>query len=196
MMPLYRPEIKEIIIYAKERYIEIIPEIETCSHITIYLRLIFLKNTYEYLFKYFEKTEGAEEVLIPEKKMDLDRLLKSLKHSEKSGKSSSIIVVSEGEKIGDNVFKFSSYIEKNFPHYETRVSILGHIQRGGSPSCFDRVLASRMGVYAVDCLIENKSKIMTGIIGDKIVTVPIDDALKGGQDIDNDLVRVCDIISI
>jgi len=139
---------------------------------------------------------GAEEVLIPQKKMDLDRLLKSLKHSEKSGKSSSIIVVSEGEKIGDNVFKFSSYIEKNFPHYETRVSILGHIQRGGSPSCFDRVLASRMGVYAVDCLIQNKSKIMVGIIGDKIVTVPIDDALKGGQDIDDDLVRVCDIISI
>ena len=72
---------------------------------------------------------GAEEVLIPEKKMGLDRLLKSLKHSEKSGKTSSIIVVSEGEKIGDNVFKFSSY-GKNFPHYETRVSILGHIQRG------------------------------------------------------------------
>jgi len=139
---------------------------------------------------------GAEEVLIPQKNMDLDRLLKSLKHSEKSGKSSSIIVVSEGEKIGDNVFKFSSYIEQNFPHYETRVSILGHIQRGGSPSCFDRVLASRMGVFAVDCLLENKSKIMIGIVGDKIVAVPIDDALKGGQDIDDDLVRVCDIISI
>ena len=139
---------------------------------------------------------GAEEVLIPQKKMDLERLLKSLRHSEKSGKSSSIIVVSEGEKIGDNVFKFSSYIEKNFPHYETRVSILGHIQRGGSPSCFDRVLASRMGVFAVDCLLENKSKLMVGIIGDKIVTVPIDDALKVVQDIDDDLVRVCDIISI
>lgn len=139
---------------------------------------------------------GAEEVLIPEKNMGIDRLLKSLKHSEKSGKSSSIIVVSEGDKIGDNVFMFSSYIEKNFPHYETRVSILGHIQRGGSPSCFDRVLASRMGVFAVDCLLENKSKVMVGIIGDQIITVPIDDALKGGQDIDKDLVRVCDIISI
>ena len=139
---------------------------------------------------------GAEEVLIPEKNMGVDRLLKSLKHSEQSGKSSSIIVVSEGDKIGDNVFKFSSYIEKNFPHYETRVSILGHIQRGGSPSCFDRVLASRMGVFAVDCLLENKSKVMVGIIGDQIITVPIDDALKGGQEIDKDLVRVCDIISI
>ena len=139
---------------------------------------------------------GAEEVLIPEKNMGIDRLLKSLKHSEKSGKSSSIIVVSEGEKIGDNVFKFSSYIEKNFPHYETRVSILGHIQRGGSPSCFDRVLASRMGVFAVDCLLKGLSKIMVGIIDDTIVTIPIDDALKGGQEINSDLVRVCDIISI
>ena len=95
-----------------------------------------------------------------------------------------------------NFNDYSSYIEKNFPHYETRVSILGHIQRGGSPSCFDRVLASRMGVFAVDCLLQNKSKIMTGIIGDKIIAVPIDDALKGGQDIDDDLTRVCDIISI
>ena len=139
---------------------------------------------------------GAEEVLIPEQSMGLDRLLDSLKKSEKSGKSSSIIVVSEGDKIGDNVFSFSSYIEKNLPHYEIRVSILGHIQRGGTPSCFDRVLASRMGVYAVDCLIEQKSKIMVGIIDDKMVTTPISNAIKGGQSLDDDLVRVCDIISI
>ena len=139
---------------------------------------------------------GAEEVLIPEQNMGLDRLLDSLKNSEKSGKSSSIIVVSEGEKIGDNVFQFSSYIEKNLPHYEIRVSILGHIQRGGTPTCFDRVLASRMGVYAVDCLIEGKSKIMVGIIDDKMVPVPLKDAIKGGQELDKDLVRVCDIISI
>ena len=139
---------------------------------------------------------GAEEVLIPEQNMGLDRLLGSLKKSEKSGKSSSIIVVSEGEKIGDNVFKFSSYIEKNLPHYEIRVSILGHIQRGGSPTCFDRVLASRMGVHAVDSLLSNKSKVMVGIIDDKMVTIPLDKAIKGGQQLDKDLVRVCDIISI
>ncbi len=139
---------------------------------------------------------GAEEVLIPEQGMGLDRLLDSLKKSEKSGKSSSIIVVSEGEKIGNNVFSFSSHIEKNLPHYEIRVSILGHIQRGGSPSSFDRVLASRMGVHAVDCLISNKSKVMVGIIDDKMVTVPIEEAIKGGQQLDEDLVRVCNIISI
>tara|TARA_A100001011_G_scaffold99259_1_gene104592 strand:- start:12115 stop:13101 length:987 start_codon:yes stop_codon:yes gene_type:complete len=139
---------------------------------------------------------GAEEVLIPEQDMGLDRLLKSLKKSEKSGKSSSIIVVSEGDKIGDNVFKFSSYIEKNLPHYEIRVSILGHIQRGGSPTCFDRVLASRMGVFALDCLLQNKSKIMVGVIDDKMVAVPIKEAISGGQALDEDLIRVCDIISI
>ena len=139
---------------------------------------------------------GAEEVLIPEQNMGLDRLLDSLKNSEKSGKSSSIIVVSEGEKIGDNVFQFSSYIEKNLPHYEIRVSILGHIQRGGTPTCFDRVLASRMGVFAIDSLIEGKSKIMVGVIDDKMVTVPLIDAISGGQELDKDLVRVCDIISI
>ena len=139
---------------------------------------------------------GAEEVLIPEQSMGLDRLLDSLKKSEKSGKSSSIIVVSEGDKIGDNVFSFSSFIEKNLPHYEIRVSILGHIQRGGTPSCFDRVLASRMGVYAVDCLIDQKSKIMVGIIDDKMVATPISKAIKGGQSLDDGLIRVCDIISI
>ncbi len=139
---------------------------------------------------------GAEEILIPEQKMGIERLLDSLKKSEKSGKSSSIIVVSEGEKIGDNVFSFSSYIEKNLPHYEIRVSILGHIQRGGSPTCFDRVLASRMGVHAVDSLINHKSAVMVGIVDDKMVTVPIADAIKGGQQIDKELIRVCDIISI
>lgn len=139
---------------------------------------------------------GAEEVLIPEQNMGLERLLDSLKKSEKSGKSSSIIVVSEGDKIGENVFNFSSYIEKNLPHYEIRVSILGHIQRGGTPSCFDRVLASRMGVYAVDCLLQQKSKIMVGVIDDKMTATPINDAIKGGQSLDKDLVRVCDIISI
>jgi len=139
---------------------------------------------------------GAEEVIIPEQKMGLDRLLNSLKKSEKSGKASSIIVVSEGEKIGDNVFNFSSYIEKNLPHYEVRVSILGHIQRGGSPTCFDRVLASRMGVFAIESLLKGKSNIMVGITDDKMVTVPIVDAIKGGQKLDKDLIRVCDIISI
>ena len=91
---------------------------------------------------------GAEEILIPEENLGLPRLLESLKKSEKSGKSSSIVVIAEGDKTGKNVFEIASYVEQNLPYYEVRVSVLGHMQRGGSPSCFDRVLASRMGVFA------------------------------------------------
>ena len=94
----------------------------------------------------------APEILIPEENMGLNRLLESLDRSEKSGKSSSIVVIAEGGKTGKNVFEIAEYVEKNMPHYEVRVSVLGHIQRGGSPSCFDRVLASRMGVHAIESL--------------------------------------------
>ena len=81
-----------------------------------------------------------------------------MNRSEKSGKSSSIVVVAEGDKTGKNVFEIAEYVEKNMPHYEVRVSVLGHMQRGGSPSCFDRVLASRMGVDAVESLKARKIK--------------------------------------
>ena len=112
---------------------------------------------------------GAEEILIPEENMGLDRLLDSLKRSEKSGKSSSIVVIAEGDKTGKNVFEIAEYIEKNLPYYEVRVSVLGHMQRGGSPSCFDRVLASRMGVHAVESIINGKSNVMVGIDDSKMI---------------------------
>jgi len=92
---------------------------------------------------------GAEEILIPEEDLGLERLLDSLKRSKRSGKSSSIVVVAEGDKIGKNGFELKEYVEENLQDYDVRVSVLGHMQRGGSPSCFDRVLASRMGVNAV-----------------------------------------------
>ena len=114
---------------------------------------------------------GAEEVLIPEEDMGLDRLLESLKRSEKSGKSSSIVV-------------------------DVRVSVLGHMQRGGSPSCFDRVLASRMGLYAVEALIEGKSNIMVGVKSEEIIFTPLQKAIKGKSEIDKDLIRVSDILTI
>ena len=95
---------------------------------------------------------GAEEILIPEEDLGLERLLESLKRSKQSGKSSSIVVVAEGDKIGKNVFELKDYVDEHMSYYDVRVSVLGHIQRGGSPSCFDRVLASRMGVKAVETL--------------------------------------------
>ncbi|MGB2305702.1 MAG: 6-phosphofructokinase [Flavobacteriaceae bacterium] len=139
---------------------------------------------------------GAEEILIPEENLGLERLLESLKKSEKSGKSSSIVVVAEGDKTGKNVFEIASYVEKNLPYYEVRVSVLGHMQRGGTPSCFDRVLASRMGVCAVETLLEGKSNLMVGVIDDQMVLTPLEKAIKGKSEINSNLIKVSDILSI
>ena len=139
---------------------------------------------------------GAEEILIPEENLGLERLLESLKKSEKSGKSSSIVVIAEGDKTGKNVFEIASYVEKNLPYYEVRVSVLGHMQRGGTPSCFDRVLASRMGVCAVETLLEGKSNLMVGVIDDQMVLTPLEKAIKGKSEINSNLIKVSDILSI
>lgn len=140
---------------------------------------------------------GAEEILIPEEDLGLDRLIESLERSKKNGKTSSIVVVSEGDKTtGKNVFELKEYVEANLPEYDVRVSVLGHMQRGGSPSCFDRVLASRMGVKAVESLLEGKSNYMVGLLNDKMELTPLEQAIKGSCEIDKELLRVSDITSI
>jgi len=139
---------------------------------------------------------GAEEVLIPEEELGLERLLDSLKKSKASGKSSSIVVIAEGDKIGKNVFELKDYVEANLPEYEIRVSVLGHMQRGGAPSCYDRVLASRLGVKAVESLLEGKSNFMVGMINDKVSLTPLEQAIKGHTEIDRELLRVSEIMSI
>ena len=139
---------------------------------------------------------GAEEILIPEENLGLDRLLKSLTKSKRSGKSSSIVVVSEGDKIGKNVFELKEYVEKNLPKYEVRVSVLGHMQRGGSPSCFDRVLASRLGVKSVELLLDGKHGIMVGLKNNKVITTALKNAVKGNHTIDRELLRMSDILSV
>ncbi|WP_431134198.1 6-phosphofructokinase [Psychroserpens mesophilus] len=139
---------------------------------------------------------GAEEILIPEEDLGLDRLLESLRRSKQSGKSSSIVVVAEGDKIGKNVFELKDYVEENMTEYEVRVSVLGHMQRGGSPSCFDRVLASRMGVKAVESLITGETNCMVGLKNDVMTLTPFDQAVKGKSKINLELLRVSDIMSI
>ena len=139
---------------------------------------------------------GAEEILIPEENLGLKRLLDSLKRSEKTGKSSSIVVIAEGEKSGKNVFEIASYVEQNLPYYEVRVSVLGHMQRGGAPSCFDRVLGSRMGVFAVESLQNGSSNVMVGIKDEKMTLTPLNKAIKGKSVINKELIRVSDILSI
>ena len=138
---------------------------------------------------------GAEEILVPEEDLGLDRLLESLEKSKETGKSSSIVVVAEGDKIGKNVFELKDYVEENLQDYEVRVSVLGHMQRGGSPSCFDRVLASRMGVKAVESLMEGKSSYMVGLINNNLELTPFDKAVKGHSELDMELLRVSDIMS-
>ena len=139
---------------------------------------------------------GAEEILIPEENLGLDRLVESLKRSKATGKSSSIVIVAEGDKTGKNVFELKDYVDDNLDGYDARVSVLGHLQRGGSPSCFDRVLASRMGVKAVDFLLENKTNYMVGLNNGVIELTPLEKAIKGKTNINKELLRVSDIMSI
>jgi 6-phosphofructokinase 1 len=139
---------------------------------------------------------GAEEILIPEEELGLERLLESLKKSKAAGKSSSIVVIAEGDKIGKNVFELKDYVEANLPEYDIRVSVLGHMQRGGPPSCYDRVLASRLGVKAVECLMEGKSNYMVGMLNDKVTLTPLLQAIKGESVIDRELLRVSEIMSV
>ena len=121
---------------------------------------------------------GAEEILIPEEDLGLDRLLNSLERSRRSGKTSSIVIVSEGDKIGKNVFE------------------LGHIQRGGSPTCFDRVLASRLCVKAVELALDGQRDIMVGMMNNEIQAIELEKALKSKPTINKDLLRISDILSV
>ena len=138
---------------------------------------------------------GAEEILIPEENLGIDRLIKALKGSSKSGKKSSIVVVSEGDQT-KGVFNLLDKVkDKLSEDYEIKVTILGHIQRGGSPTCFDRVLASRLGVSAVEMLLEGKSYAMVGVQGGKIKLTNLDQ-ISRRHEINKNLLRISEIISI
>ena len=139
---------------------------------------------------------GAEEILIPEEDLGLDRLVESLNKSRSSGKTSSIVIVAEGDKIGKNIFELKDYVDENMENYDVRVSVLGHMQRGGSPSCFDRVLASRMGVKAVESMLEGKTNFMVGLMNGDMELTPLEMAIKGKTKINLELLRVSDIMSI
>ncbi|PZD76920.1 6-phosphofructokinase [Mesonia sp. K7] len=139
---------------------------------------------------------GAEEILIPEEDLGKERLIKSLAKSKQSGKTSSIVVVSEGDQIGKNILELADYIRENLDAYEVKVTVLGHLQRGGSPSCYDRVLASRLGVKAVEALLEGKKDLMIGVQSNKIAEVPFKEAISGENELDLELLRIADIISI
>ena len=138
---------------------------------------------------------GSEEILIPEKHRGIDYLLNSLDRSNRAGKTSSIVVVAEGDK-SNSVLNLVKSVEEKLPEYSARVTILGHLQRGGRPTCFDRVLASRLGVAAVDTLRTGSSGVMVGLRNNRISLTGLEKACKETPDMDPELIRVADIVSI
>jgi len=141
---------------------------------------------------------GAERIIIPEKNIPAEVLLEDIDRGKRRGKTSNIIVVAEGNTAGKAVFELKEYVEQKRPEYDIRVSVLGHMQRGGTPTCYDRVLATRMGVKAVESLLEGKSQYMVGINNDRMELVPLEKAVKENDEskIDKDLIRITDIMSM
>ncbi|WP_039054092.1 6-phosphofructokinase [Sphingobacterium sp. T2] len=136
---------------------------------------------------------GAEAVLIPELEVDYNAIMKRLDQTRKN-KSSRIIIVAEGDDEGGLVV--ADKIKENFPHYDVRVSILGHIQRGGKPTCMDRVLASRLGVAAVEGLLAGRKGEMAGLICGDVQFTPFSKAIKHIDKINTNLTRIVEILSL
>ncbi|MBV6426589.1 MAG: ATP-dependent 6-phosphofructokinase 1 [Haliscomenobacter sp.] len=137
---------------------------------------------------------GAEAVLIPETPTDLDKLIQTLKEGWLRKKSSSIVIVAEGEEEG-GAFKVAEKVKEKLNFYEIKVSILGHMQRGGQPTCMERLRASRMGVEAVEALLQGKKGVMIGVVNDEIVHTPFEQAIKHNLVINPTLLRMVDILS-
>ena len=138
---------------------------------------------------------GAIAIVLPEDEMSIDDLIQTLRASEESGKSSSIVLVAEGSKSG-GAYEIAKKVTEKYTEYETRVSVLGHLQRGGAPSCYDRVMASRMGVAAVEGLLEGRKDVMIGIVNDRETYTPLADAIGQRHMPNRDELRIARILSI
>jgi 6-phosphofructokinase 1 len=138
---------------------------------------------------------GAESVLVPESKRNFDFLAKRLEMGRKD-KSSKIIIVGEDQEDGGGGMHLGELIREKFPNYDTRVSVLGHIQRGGKPTCMDRVLASRLGVAAVENLLNDRRGEMVGLVHKNITLTPFGDAVKHIEEVNNNLLKIVEILSL
>lgn len=136
---------------------------------------------------------GAEAAIIPEDNTDIDQLANFINRGIRKSKNSSIVLVSEKD---GGAMHYAERVRKEYPQYDVRVSILGHLQRGGTPTAYDRILASRLGVAAIEALQEGQRNIMVGIKDDQIVYVPITRAIKWDKPIDKELINVLGILSI
>ena len=137
---------------------------------------------------------GAEYIMVPERKQGIDDLISALEHAATS-KSSVIVIVAEGDEEG-GAYEVARKVKERYNHYDTRVSVLGHVQRGGNPSVADRVLASRSGVAAVEALIAGHTDTMVGERHGKIALIPFAEVLDKRPVLEEDLLRILHILSI
>ncbi|HMT72649.1 MAG TPA: 6-phosphofructokinase [Chitinophagaceae bacterium] len=136
---------------------------------------------------------GAENILIPERKANLPELIQSLTQAEKNKKYVNLIVVTEGDEYG-GADGISNYLKLSLPGADIRTAILGHIQRGGSPTANDRIIASRMGYHAVQCLLEGRYNVMVGIVNDEMRYTPLDKAVKAKQSINDEWLQIVEAL--
>jgi 6-phosphofructokinase 1 len=137
---------------------------------------------------------GAENILIPERKTEIEEIISQLAEKERRRKLVNLIVVAEGDDFGggDEVGKI---IKARLPLLEVRVCILGHIQRGGAPSCMDRLIASRMGYHAVECLVEGRHNVFVGIVNNRMHYTPLNEAVKKKQRISEEWIKITKILA-
>ncbi|MFY8037614.1 MAG: ATP-dependent 6-phosphofructokinase, partial [Cyclobacteriaceae bacterium] len=138
---------------------------------------------------------GAVATIIPEESLSMEELFAKLDEGGKTNKKSSLIVVAEGSKIGGAIELAKKFSERN-NYFDIKVTILGHLQRGGTPTYFDRVLASKMGVAAVEGLLNGKNDVMVGIQNGAIVYNSFDMIMSHHHEIDNESLRIAKILSI
>ncbi len=137
---------------------------------------------------------GAEHILIPETKTNIEEIISTLSEKEKRQKLVNLIVVAEGDEIGGGN-EVGRLLKEKLPNADVRVCILGHIQRGGSPSCLDRLIASRMGYHAVECLVEGRNNVMVGIVNNRMHYLPLDNAVKAKEKFNKDWLKIIKILS-
>ena len=137
---------------------------------------------------------GAENILIPETKTDIDELINSLSEKEKRRKLVNLVVVAEGDEFGGGN-EIARIVKRRLPNIDTKVCILGHIQRGGSPTCLDRLIASRMGYHAVESLIQGRYNVMVGIVNNKLHYTPLDHAIKAKQKLSSQWLKIVKILA-
>lgn len=137
---------------------------------------------------------GAENILIPERKTRIDDLVASLQEKERRKKLVNLIVVAEGDDFG-GAYNVQKALKEKLPHAEIRVCILGHIQRGGAPSCLDRLMASRMGYHAVESLIVGRHNVFVGILNNKMNYMPLENAVKNKAKISEEWMKIVKILA-